>query len=76
MVGLTMGAGAGDGGLPVSVLLVESAERISTLGNCGPWFVGSGDMGHEAACRERNATILRGLSLCHTETARLFGRGK
>jgi hypothetical protein len=58
MVGVTAGAGAGDFGFPVSGLLVESAERISALGDGCPRLVGSRDIGHEAACGEGHVTAL------------------
>jgi len=72
MVGFTAGAGAGDVGFPICDLFVESAERISTLGDRRPGFVSSRDMGHEAACGERDVATLRRVSLRHAETARLF----
>ena len=75
MVGFTVGAGAGDVGFPICGLFVESAERISALGDRRPGFVSSGDIGHEAACGEGNVTALGGLSLRHAETAILFCRG-
>ncbi len=75
MVGLAAGTGAGDFGFPVRVFLIESAECVSTLGDGRPGFVGSGDIGHEAANGEGDVTVLRGLSLRHAETARLFCRG-
>jgi len=75
MVGFTAGAGAGDFGIPVCGVVVESTECISTLGDGCPGLVGSGDIGHEAACGEGHATALRCFSFCHTETARLFCRG-
>ena len=75
MVGFTVGAGAGDVGFPICGLFVEPAERISALGDRRPGFVSSRDMGHEAACGERDVTTLRSLSLCYAETARRFCRG-
>ena len=72
MVGFAAGAGAGDLGFPVCGVVVESAECVSALGDGRPGFVGSGDIGHEAACGEGDVTALRGLSLRHTKTARLF----
>ena len=75
IVGFTAGAGAGDLGFPVCGVVVESTECISTLGDGRPGLVGSGDIGHEAACGEGDATALRCFSLCHTETAGLFCRG-
>jgi len=75
MVGFTVGAGTGDVGFPICGLFVESAESISALGDGRPGFVGSRDIGYEAACGEGDVTALRGLSLRHAETARLFCRG-
>lgn len=75
MVGFTVGAGAGDVGFPICGLFVESAESISSLGDRRPGFVSSGDMGHEAACGERDVTALRRVSLRHAKTTRLFCRG-
>ena len=75
MVGFAAATGAGNLGFPVCSLLVESAECFSTLGDGRPGFVSSGDIGHEAAYGEGNVTALRGLSLRHTETTRLFCRG-
>ena len=75
MVGFAAGTGAGDLGFPVCGFVVESAECFSTLGDGRPGFVGSGDIGHEAACRERDVTALQGLSLRHAETTRLFRSG-
>jgi hypothetical protein len=75
MVGLTAGAGAGDCSFPVCGVVIESAECFSALGDGRPGFVGSGDIGHEAACGEGDATVLRSLPLRHTETARLLCRG-
>jgi hypothetical protein len=74
MVGFTAGAGGGDFGFPVCGLLVKLAECVSAPGDRRPGFVGSGDIGHEAICGEGNVTVLRSLSLCHAETARLFCR--
>ncbi len=75
MVGFTVGAGAGDVGFPICGLLVESAERISALGDRRPGFVSSRNMGHETACGERDVTALRSFSLRHAKTTRLFCRG-
>ena len=75
MVGFAAAAGAGDLGFPVCGCVVKSAECFSTLSDGRPGFVGSGGIGYEAACGERNVTALRALSLCHTEAARLFRRG-
>jgi len=75
MVGFAAGTGAGDFSFPVRAFLVESAECVSTLGDGRPGFVGSRGTGYEAACGEGDVTALRGLSLCHAETARLFCRG-
>ena len=75
MVGFTVGAGAGDVGFPICGLFVESAERISALGDRRPGFVSSRDMGYEAACGERDMTTLRRVSLRHAKTTRLFCRG-
>ena len=72
MVGFAAGAGAGDFSFPVRAFLVESTECVSTFGGSCPGLVGSRDMGHEAACWEGNVTALRGLSLRHAETTRLF----
>jgi len=75
MVGFAAGAGAGDFGFPVRAFLVESADCVSALGDSRPGFVGSGDIGYEATYWEGDSTALRGLSLRHTETTRLFCRG-
>jgi len=75
MVGLAAAAGAGDIGFPVCGFVVESAGSVSTLGDGCPGFVGSRDIDHKAACGEGDVTSLRGLSLRHTETTRLFCRG-
>jgi hypothetical protein len=72
MVGFAAGAGTGDFSFPVRGFLVESAECVSALGDGRPGFVGSRGIGYEAACGEGNVTALRGLSLRHTETTRLF----
>jgi hypothetical protein len=74
MVRFAAATGAGDLGFPVCGFVVESAECFSTLGDGRPGFVGSGDIGDEAADGEGNLTALRSLSLCHTETTRLFCR--
>jgi hypothetical protein len=74
MIGLAAATGAGNLGLPVCGFVVESAECLSALGDSGPGFVGSGDIGHEATCGKWDVTTLRSLSLRHTETARLFCR--
>ena len=76
MVGFAATAGAGNLGFPVRGFVVKSAERFSTLGDGRPGFVGSGDIGHEAACGEGDVTALRGLSLRHAETARLLCGGR
>ena len=75
MVGFAAGAGAGDLGLPVCGFVVKPAECFSALGDGRPGFVGSGDIGHEAAYGERDMTALRALPLRHAETTRLFRRG-
>ena len=75
MVGFAAGAGAGDRGFPVCGVVVESAECFSAFGDGRPGFVGSGDISHEAACGEGDVTVLRGLSLRHTKTTRLFRGG-
>ena len=75
MVGFATAAGAGDLSFPVRGLVVESAECFSALGDGRQGFVGSGDIGHEAACGKGDVTALRGLSLHHTETTKLFRRG-
>ena len=75
MVGFAAAAGAGDLGFPVCGVVVKSAECFSALGDGRPGFVGSGDIGHEAAYGEGDVTGLRGLSLRHTETTKLFRRG-
>src|ERR1700704_1062598 len=75
MVGFAAAAGAGDLGFPVCGFVVKSAECFSALGDGRPRFVGSGDIGHEAAYGEGDVTALRGLSLRHTEATRLFCRG-
>ena len=75
MVGFAAAAGADDLGFPVCGYVIKSAECFSALGDGRPGFVGSGDIGHEAACGEGNVTALRALSLRHAETTRLFRRG-
>ena len=75
MVGFATAAGAGDLGFPVCGFVVKSAECLSAFGDGRPGFVGSGDIGHEAACGERDVTALRALSFRHSETTRLFRRG-
>jgi len=75
IVGFAAAAGAGDLGFPVCGVVVELAECFSALGNGRPGFVGSGDIGHKAAFGEGDVTALRGLSLRHTETTKLFCRG-
>jgi hypothetical protein len=75
MVGFAAVTGAGDLGFPVSGFVVKPAECFSTLGDGGPGFVGPGSIGHEAACGKVDVTALRGLSLRHTETTRLFCGG-
>ncbi len=72
MIGFTVGARAGDVRFPICGLLVESAERISTLGDYRPGLVGSRDMGHETACGERDVTALQSFSLRHAKTTSLF----
>ncbi len=72
MVRFAAGTGAGDFGFPVRGFLVESADCVSALGDGRPGFVGSRGIGYEAACGEGDVTALRGLSLRHAETARLF----
>ena len=74
MVGFAAVAGAGNLGFPIGSLVVESAACVPTLGDGRPRFVGSGDIGDEAADGKGNLTALRNLSLCHTETTRLFCR--
>ena len=75
MVGFAAAAGAGDLGFPVCGFVVKSAECFSALGDRRPGFAGPGDIGHEAACGEGDVAALRGLSLRHTETTKLFCRG-
>lgn len=75
MIGFAAAAGAGDLGFPICGFIVKSAECPSALGDGRPRFVGSGDIGHEAAYGEWDVTALRSLSLPHTETTRLFCRG-
>ena len=75
MVGFAAAAGAGDLGFSVCGVVVKLAECFSALGDGRPGFVGSGDIGHEAAYGEGDVTVLRSLSLRHTETTRLFCRG-
>jgi len=75
MVGFAAAAGAGDLGFPVCGFVVKSAECFSALGDGCPGFDGPGDIGHEAAYGEGDMTALRGFSLRHTETTRLFCRG-
>ncbi len=75
MVGFAAAAGTGDLGFPVGGFLVESAEGFSASGDGRPGFVGAGDIGHEAAGGEGDLTALRGLSLCHPETAHLLCGG-
>jgi len=74
MVRFAAATGAGDLGFPVCGFVVESAGCFSAPGDGRPGFVGSGDIGHEAADGKGNVTALRNLSLCHTETTRLFCR--
>ena len=76
MVGFAAAAGASDLGFPVCGFVVKSAEGFSALGNGRPGFVTFGAIGHEAACGERDMTALRGLSLRHAETTRLFRGGR
>ena len=75
MVGFAAAAEAGDFCFPVCGFVVKSAGGFSTLGDGGPGFIGVGDIGHEAAGGEGDVTALRGLSLRHPETARLFCGG-
>ena len=75
MLGFAVVARAGNFCLPVCSIFVESAERISALGDRRPGFVCSRDMGYEAACGERDVTALRSFSLRHAKTTRLFCRG-
>ena len=75
MVGFAPAAGAGNLRFPVCGFVVKSAECFSALGDGRPGFVGSGDIGHEAAYWEGDVTAPRSLSLRHTETTRLFCRG-
>ena len=75
MVRFTAAAGAGDLSFPVCRFVVKSAKCFSALGDGRPGFVGSGNIGYEAACGEGDVTALRGLSLRHPETARLFCGG-
>jgi len=75
MAGVAAAAGAGNLGFPVCGFIVKSAECFSALGDGRPGFVGSGDIGHEAAYGEGDVTAPRSLSLRHTETTRLFCRG-
>lgn len=72
MIGLATATGADDLGFPICRLVVKSAECFPALGDGGPGFVCSWDIGHEAAYGEGDLTALRSLSLRHTETARLF----
>ena len=74
MVGFAAAAGAGNLGFPVCGFVVKSAECFSALGDGRPGFVGSGDIGHEAAYGKGDVTVLRSLSLRHTENTRLFCR--
>ena len=76
MVGFAAAAGAGDLGFPICGFVVESAEGFSTLGDGRPGFIGSRDTGYQAASGEGDVTALRGLSLRHAETARLFCGGR
>ena len=75
MVGFAAIAGAGDLGFPVCGCVVKSAECFSALRDGRPGFVGSGDIGHEAAYGEGDMTAMRALPLRHAETTRLFRRG-
>ena len=75
MVGFAAAAGAGDLGFPVRGFVVESAEGFAALGDGRPGFVGAWNVGHEAASGEGDVAVLRGLSLRHAETARLFCGG-
>ena len=74
MVGFATAAGAGDLSFPVCGCVIKSTDCLSALGDGRPGFVGSGDIGHEAACGERDVTALRALSLRHAETTRPFCR--
>jgi hypothetical protein len=58
MVGFAPETGAGYLGFPVCGFVVKSAECFSALGDGRPVLVGSGDIGHEAACREGDVTAL------------------
>ena len=75
MVRFAAATGAGDLGFPVCGFVIESAGCLSAPGDGRPGFVGSRGIGYEAACGEGDVTALRGLSLRHAETARLFCRG-
>jgi hypothetical protein len=76
MAGVAAAAGAGDLGFPVCGFVVKSAECFSCLGDGCPGFVGSRDIGHEAAYYgEGDVTAPRSLSLRHTKATRLFCRG-
>jgi hypothetical protein len=75
MVGFAVGTRAGDVGFPICGFLIESAERISTLGDRRPGFVSSRNMGHETASGEGDVTALRRFSLRHAKATRLFCRG-
>jgi hypothetical protein len=75
MVRFAAATGAGDLGFPVCGFVIESAGCLSALGDGRPGFVGSGDIGYEATDGKWDVTALRSLSLCHTETTRLFCRG-
>jgi len=76
MVGFAAAAGAGDLGFPVRGFVVKSAKCFSTLGDGRPGFVCARDIGHEATSGEGDVTVLRGLSLRHAKTARLFCSGR
>ncbi len=69
MVGFATGAGASDFGFPVCGLLVESADCVPALGDGRPGFIGSRDIGYEAAGGEGDVTALGGFSLRHAEAA-------
>ena len=75
MARVAAAAAAGDLDFPVCGFVVKSAECFSCLGDGCPGFVGSGDIGYEAAYGEGDVTALRGPSLRHTEATRLFCRG-
>lgn len=75
MVGFAAAAGAGNLGFPVCGFVIKPAECFPAFGDGRPGFGGSQDIGYETASGEGDLTALRSLSLCHTETTRLFCRG-